>query len=80
MEKTTNYCEFCKGTNLEESAGGSIPQPAHDHIELPNFHYLGVDKTPLVNEDESVRNVDDFHHRVQANFLILIIQINFLIF
>ena len=44
MEKTINFCEVCEDTNLEESAGGSIPQPVPDCNELPNFHYLGVDK------------------------------------
>lgn len=62
--RSSNMCEFCeKHPNLNNSIE-RVPRPKPDEAALPSLKYLPYDKTPIVKEDGSQRDVDDYQPRV----------------
>ena len=66
-EKKKSLCEFCATHNWIVPPTKHIPQPKPD--EDNHRHYLPVFKTPLVDNEGQIREVDNWQSRVHITSL-----------
>ena len=62
---TGNYCEFCEQSEWIGPEVSRCPRPYPDYSQLPEFHYMSYEDTPVVTSDGLPRPVDDKQPRVQ---------------